>query len=141
VVNPISSGASYPIPKPSTAGSPVPAQALPTPDQLAALSLDGQQAATSPFAGDTSATLPSLDMFGGDLQSVDPQIAAALSMLSDSSSATSSGDVSSLFNSAMQTPNISLAQSAMASYMSAGQDSSSDGTDSSSDTGSVDLFA
>lgn len=141
MVNPINSGASYPIPKPSTAGSPVPAQAIPAPDQLAALSLDRQQGATSSFAGDAPSSAPSLDMFGGDLQSVDPQIAAALSMLSDSSSATSSGDVTSLFDSAMQTPNISLAQSAMASYMSAGQDSSSDGTDSSSDTGGVDLYA
>ena len=135
MVNPISSGASYPMPKPSSSA---PAQAIPAPDQFAALSLGGQQAGTSPF---TPTVAPSLDMFGGDLQSVDPQIAAALSMLSDSSSATSSGDVSSLFDSVLQTPNISLAQSAIASYMSAGQDSSSDGTDPSSDTGGVDLFA
>jgi hypothetical protein len=129
VINPISTGASYPVSKPPTA-APVP---LPPLDQTPLLAL------ADPASADASSAQPSLDMFGGDLQSVDPQIAGALSALDASGSASSGGDMGSLFDAAMTTPNVSLAQSALASYMTAGQDAVPG--DQAPDAGGVDFFA
>jgi hypothetical protein len=129
VINPISTGVSYPVSKPPTA-APVPAPPL---DQTPLLPL------ADPADAGASSPQPSLDMFGGDLQSVDPQIAAALSALDASGSASGGGDMASLFDAAMTTPNVSLAQSALASYMTAGQDTVPG--DPASDAGGVDFLA
>jgi hypothetical protein len=129
VINPISTGVSYPVTKPPTA-APVPVPPL---DQTPLLPL------ADPTDAGASSAQPSLDMFGGDLQSVDPQIAAALSAFDASGSAAGGGDMASLFDAAMTTPNVSLAQSALASYMTAGQDDTPG--DPASDAGGVDFFA
>lgn len=130
MINPISTGVSYPVSKPPTAAAPVP---LPPPDHTPLLPL------ADPVDPTASSAQPSLDMFGGDLQSVDPQIAAALSALDASGSASGGGDMASLFDAAMTTPSVSLAQSALASYMTAGQDAAPG--DPAADAGGVDFFA
>jgi len=128
VINPISTGVSHPVSRPPTV-APVP---VPPPDQTPLPLAD-------PADAGGFSTKPSLDMFGGDLQSVDPQIASALSALDATGSASGGGDMASLFDAAMSTPNVSLAQSALASYMTAGQDTVPG--DPASGAGSVDFFA
>jgi hypothetical protein len=131
VISPISTGVSYPVPKPPTA-APVP---LPPPGRTPLVPLADPAGA----GASASSAKPSLDMFGGDLQSVDPQLAAALSALDASGSASGGGDVASLFDAALTTPNVSLAQSAHARHMTAGQDAMPG--DPARDAGGVDVFA
>lgn len=129
MINPISTGVSYPVSRPPTA-APVPAPPI---DQTPLLPL------ADPAETGAASAQPSLDMFGGDLESVDPQIAAALSALSASETASGGSDMAGLFDATATTPNVSLAQSALASYMTAGQDTVPG--DPAPDAGGVDFFA
>ena len=128
MINPISTGVSYPVSRPPTA-APVPAPI----DQTPLLPL------ADPAETGAASAQPSLDMFGGDWESVDPQIAAALSALGASQTASGDHDMAAVLDAAMTTPNVSLAQSALASYMTAGQDTVP--ADPASDAGGVDFFA
>jgi hypothetical protein len=128
VINPISTGVSYPVSRPPTA-APVPAPPL---DQTPLHPL------ADPVEAGAAPAQPNLGMFGGDLESVDPQIAAALSALAAPETASGGSNMAGLFDAAMTTPNVSLAQSALAGYMAAGQDN--EHGDPASD-GGVDLFA
>jgi len=129
VINPISTGVSYPVSRPPTA-APVPAPPL---DQTPLLPL------ADPAAAGTSSAQPNLGMFGGDLESVDPQIAAALSALGAPDTASGGSDMPGPLDAAMTTPNVSLAQSALASYGTAGRDTLPG--DAAADAGGVDFFA